>query len=173
MACSTLSYGETHDSRWSLLPSGACFQVGLVLDCTREGPPDLKSVPLALARPFPPSHLSRHDPWRQCLNRTLSLVGEMPVYQSHLTNSLCTGYVRMRYPRTPPEPQPAFANSTPSKHWGCYVTLNFNFSSTLTFPPQSFNKNPNPKDGARTTAADSTVWAVCSQRLASSRYGIL
>ena len=73
---------------WSLRPDQDHFQVELVLGRPGEGPPNLKSVPRALASPFPPSLLLRRDYPRQCLTRTCYFVGEMAVCQSHLTNSL-------------------------------------------------------------------------------------
>ena len=66
----SLSDSQTLDSRWSLLPSGACFQVELVLRRRGEGLPDLKSVPLTLARPFLPSLLLSLNPPGHCLNGT-------------------------------------------------------------------------------------------------------
>ena len=67
-----------------------------------------------------------------------------------------SSYVRIRDPRTPLEPQPASANSTPSKRWGYYVSLNSYFSSDLTFALQSSNKALIPSDGKRTSAVAST-----------------
>ena len=76
---SSSSDGQTPDSRWSLLPSGARFQVERVLGPLGEGLPDLTSVPRALVRPFRPSIILNHDHQRRSLNRTYFFVGEMAV----------------------------------------------------------------------------------------------
>ena len=75
---SSSSDGQTPDSRWNLLTSRASLQVDLVLDHPGRGAPDLKSVPRALARPFPPSLFLSHNHQRQYLNMIQSSVGEMP-----------------------------------------------------------------------------------------------
>ena len=96
---SSSSDGQTPESRWSLLPSRAHFQVELVLDQPGEGPPNLRSVPRALARPFPPSLLITQDRQRQCFYKIWSFVSEMAVCQSHLTDSF-SKLCRMRNPST-------------------------------------------------------------------------